>query len=65
MWAVGWKTIDKRDGLLPFFLSGGFEILRSANKHLGGLRRDVWLIALCVCGLGRTFARRTGKRWKR
>lgn len=48
MWAVGWKTIDKRDGLLPIFLSGGFEILRSANKHLGGLQRDVWLIALCV-----------------
>uniref|UniRef100_A0A8D0KZC0 Ribosome binding protein 1 n=1 Tax=Strix occidentalis caurina TaxID=311401 RepID=A0A8D0KZC0_STROC len=29
-------------------LRGGFEILHSANKQLGGLWHDVWLIALCV-----------------
>jgi len=45
---VGWKTFDKSDGLLPAFLSGGFEILCSTNKQHGGLWHDVWLIALCV-----------------
>lgn len=45
---MGWKTLDKSSGVLPVFLSGGFEILHSANKQLGGLRRDVWLIALYV-----------------
>lgn len=59
---MGWKTLDKSGGLLPVFLSGGFEILCSANK--------VAFSVLCgllpsVCGLGRTFVRRTGKQWKR
>ncbi|NWQ75500.1 RRBP1 protein, partial [Columbina picui] len=41
------QTFDESDGLLPVFLSRGFEILCSVNKQLDGLQH-MWLIALCV-----------------
>jgi len=38
---AGWGILGKSGGL-PGFLNGGFEILSSANKQLGGLQRGVW-----------------------